>query len=124
MPPPALAASGAADKPATAGNAEVDNAERDRLQALAKAEGVVSPFSSMIVLIDERQRQRLDALEADQDRFERENDGAADEPALLAVTAVPEPETWMLLLLAAGLLWWQRRLVVGGLETGRLGRRG
>ena len=107
-----------------AGNAEVDNAERDRLQALAKAEGVVSPFSSMIVLIDERQRQRLDALEADQDRFERENDGAADEPALLAVTAVPEPETWMLLLLAAGLLWWQRRLVVGGLETGRLGRRG
>ena len=96
-----------------AGRAVVDMAERDRLQALAKAEGVVSPFSSMIVLIDERQRQRLDALEGEQDRFERETDGAADEPALLAVTAVPEPETWMLLLLAVGLLWWQRRLAVG-----------
>lgn len=96
-----------------AGLAVVDNAERDRLQALAKAEGVVSPFSSMIVLVDDRQRKRLDALEGEQDRFERENDGAADEPALLAVTAVPEPETWMLLLLAAGLLWRQRRLLMG-----------
>ncbi|MFI0606441.1 MAG: TIGR02921 family PEP-CTERM protein [Anaerolineae bacterium] len=103
-----------------AGRAVVDMAERDRLQALAKAEGVVSPFSSMIVLIDERQRQRLDALEGEQDRFERETDGAEGEPALLAVTAVPEPETWLLLLVAAGLLWWQRRLVVGRLETGRL----
>ncbi len=107
-----------------AGRAVVDMAERDRLQALAKAEGVVSPFSSMIVLIDERQRQRLDALEGEQDRFERETDGAEGEPALLAVTAVPEPETWLLLLVAAGLLWWQRRLVLGGLVTGRLGRRG
>lgn len=95
-----------------AGGKVTEVAELDQLQALAKAEGIVSPFSSMIVLVDDRQQQRLDELTQGADRFERETESSPAEQAVLAVTAVPEPETWMLLLVAAGLLgWWWRRQV-------------
>jgi hypothetical protein len=99
-----------------AGGRVTEAAELDRLQSLAKAEGIVSPFSSMIVLVDDRQRQRLDELANGADRFAREVEASAAEQAVLAVTAVPEPETWMLLLVAAGLLgWWWRRQAPGSL---------
>lgn len=99
-----------------AGGKVTEAAELDQLQALAKEEGIVSPFSSMIVLVDDRQRQRLDELAKGADRFARETEASAAEQAVLAVTAVPEPETWMLLLVAAGLLgWWWRRQAPGSL---------
>ena len=44
----------------------------DRLHRTAVIAGVVTPYSSMIVLLEERQRQRLAELNQQQDRFDRE----------------------------------------------------
>ena len=44
----------------------------DALHALAVDASVVTPYSSMIVLLDERQRARLRQLNNQQDRFDRE----------------------------------------------------
>ena len=46
----------------------------DALHALAVKASVVTPYSSMIVLVDERQRERLRQLERERERFEREVD--------------------------------------------------
>ncbi|MCB0216982.1 MAG: TIGR02921 family PEP-CTERM protein [Chloroflexi bacterium] len=82
----------------------------DALQAIAAEQGIVTPYSSMIVLVNTRQHERLDALSKDPDRFERELEAAGQTTeSPLAVTGVPEPEEWLLLLLAAGLLLWQVR---------------
>jgi len=80
-----------------------DVASLDELHNLAKQASVVSPYSSMICLVDEAQRQRLKELEAQQDRFDREvEDGAEAAPAgdIFNVQGVPEPAEWLLLLLA------------------------
>ncbi len=84
----------------------------DHLHAVATEHGVVTPYSSMIVLVEARQEYLLDQLEAKDDRFQREYE-AIGETAPLGVTGVPEPEEWLLLLLAGGLLAWYVR-------TGRL----
>ena len=69
------------------------------------AEGIVSPFSSMIVLVNDAQRKRLEDLSKGADRFERELEaGGADDAAARVVTAVPEPEEWLLLVVALLLL--------------------
>jgi len=79
----------------------------DHLHGIAIENSIVTPYSSMIVLVDERQENLLDALEEREDRFEREyeNVGETAESAL-TVTGVPEPEEWLLLALAAGMLSW------------------
>jgi putative PEP-CTERM system integral membrane protein len=80
----------------------------DAVQALARDQRIVTPYSSMLVLVDEVQRQRLAQLESRADRFEREIEsgkvGAAGGSDLFAVSAVPEPHEWVLLALAALLL--------------------
>ncbi|MEZ4318585.1 MAG: TIGR02921 family PEP-CTERM protein [Myxococcota bacterium] len=73
----------------------------DALHALAVENHVVSPWSSMIVLVDQAQKDRLkEASEAD-DRFEREG---IDQEGFTDVSATPEPGTWLLLVLGGGLL--------------------
>ncbi len=72
-------------------------ADLDRLHAIAKEHGVVTSYSSMLVLVEERQRQALDAAEQRADRFDREVIDAPPE-----VSSVPEPSTWLLLLLGGG----------------------
>ena len=80
----------------------------DAVHALAKAQRIVTPYSSMLVLVDDERRQRLAQLESQADRFEREVEsgkgGAAAGSDLFAVSAVPEPREWVLLALAALLL--------------------
>jgi hypothetical protein len=83
----------------------------DAVHRLAQKQGVVTAYSSMIVLVDEGQRRALRAAEASADRFERavetgEARLAAPSPALAgSVTGTPEPEEWALLsVMAAGLL--------------------
>jgi putative PEP-CTERM system integral membrane protein len=98
----------------TADMAEVANL--DAAHAVAKAAGVVTPYSSLLALVDDAQRQRLAALEAAEDRFTREGESGVENlttPSdLFAVTAVPEPEEWALLLLGGALLVaMQRRRV-------------
>jgi putative PEP-CTERM system integral membrane protein len=78
----------------------------DHLHALAKAHSIVTPYSSMIVLVNTQQERLLDELEQDADRFLREHEDVGDTAANLDVTGVPEPEEWLLMALAAGLLAW------------------
>ncbi len=77
---------------------------------IAVAAGVVTPYSSLIALVDDAQRARLAALSAQDDAFAREVETGVE--ALPGdVTAVPEPEEWLLIVLSVGLLAvvWRRR---------------
>ena len=87
----------------------------DRLHTLAGQYGIVTPYSSMIVLVNQGQRDLLEDLEQLDDRYEREIEGLGNTaPASQTpLTGVPEPEEWLLLGLAALLLVWyanQQRL--------------
>ncbi|NRB38091.1 MAG: TIGR02921 family PEP-CTERM protein [Pseudomonadales bacterium] len=80
----------------------------DRVHAIAKRHDILSFYSSMLVLVEERQRQLLKEAEEKDDRFEREVETGEEmlskptDP--FAVPAVPEPEEWALLIIAFGLL--------------------
>jgi putative PEP-CTERM system integral membrane protein len=80
----------------------------DHLHAIAIEHGVVTPYSSMIVLVEQRQKNLLDQLEARGDRFQREYEevGETTPQSPFSVTGVPEPEEWLLLALAAAMLIW------------------
>jgi putative PEP-CTERM system integral membrane protein len=97
------------------------NEELDRVHAVAKGAAVVTAYSSMIVLVDEAQRQRLAELETAEDRFTRESEGgkeAITSPLnpLGDLSGAPEPEEWALLGLVAAMLIavaWRRRYESG-----------
>ncbi len=80
----------------------------DRLHRLALRYEVVSPFSSMIVLVNPRQHLALKKASASKDRFQRSFESgkeAVSQPSGgVLVPAVPEPEEWALIFLAAALL--------------------
>jgi putative PEP-CTERM system integral membrane protein len=78
----------------------------DALHAIAVEQGVVTPYSSMIVLVTEDQERRLDRLEKGEDRFEREHEDVGETLPEGGITAVPEPEEWLLLAVVAGMLLW------------------
>lgn len=77
-------------------------AHLDQVHAIAVEHGVVTPYSSMIVLVNDRQRQALDAAEQRDDRFEREVETGGGPPV---VSSAPEPGTWLLLGLGGALMW-------------------
>ncbi len=76
-----------------------DLAILDHLHALAIKYSLVTPYSAMIVLINERQQKMLDELEKRADRFDREYEeiGETEAENPFTVTGVPEPEEWLLL---------------------------
>jgi len=79
----------------------------DYLHTLAKEHGIVTPYSSMIVLVNTRQQERLDELEAQDNRFEREAEEMGETaPSPMEVTGVPEPHEWLLIILGAAILVW------------------
>jgi putative PEP-CTERM system integral membrane protein len=80
----------------------------DELHAIAVEHSVVTPYSSMIVLVNDQQRQLLKKLENREDRFQREYEevGETENADPFEVTGVPEPEEWLLLGLAVGMLGW------------------
>lgn len=85
-------------------------ADLDSLHHLAVTHDVVSPYSSMIVLVNQAQRDRLKELSEAGDRFSREAESvASEEGGDFAVTATPEPEVWALLVGTVGLLAVGRR---------------
>jgi putative PEP-CTERM system integral membrane protein len=105
-----------------------DMAVLDNLHAIAVEHHVVTPYSSMIVLVNAQQRRNLELLEGQADRFDREFEGSGDTvPQAFSVTGVPEPEEWLLMALAAGLLAWyyrkslKQKLHFGGQSGMRLG---
>ena len=89
----------------------------DRLHTLASNYAIVTPLSSMIVLVNEQQQRLLDTLESQDDRFQREHEDVGETVAAPAVAAVPEPEEWLLIGIAAGLLVYYA-------QTTRRNRRG
>lgn len=80
----------------------------DELHALAREYGIVTPYSSMIVLVNRRQESLLRRLSEADGRFEREYEAVGETAELdpVMVAGVPEPEEWLLILIAAGLFVW------------------
>jgi putative PEP-CTERM system integral membrane protein len=81
----------------------------DHIHGIAKRHGVVSAYSSMIVLVNDEQRERLAAAEKASDRFHREvEDGnevlSKPNGGFSAVTATPEPHEWALFFVAIGFM--------------------
>lgn len=99
-------------------------ADYDHIHQLAKGAHVVTPWSSMLVLVEDWQRKLLEEQEAKEDRFDRETDGGAEfktAPGSPLVSAVPEPEEWLLLALGSGILgfwYWKRRGEQRGVVVG------
>lgn len=88
----------------------------DKIHELAKAEHIVTHYSSMLVLVNDRQRDALKKAEQQDDRFDREVETGKQtttQPTdMLSVPAVPEPEEWALLLIILSLLTiilWRRQ---------------
>ncbi|NEO15346.1 MULTISPECIES: PEP-CTERM sorting domain-containing protein [unclassified Moorena] len=79
--------------------------ELDRIHGIAKTYDIVSPYSSMIVLVNDEQRKMLKEAEASSDRFDREVETGEEQLNKpfnpFSVSGVPEPEVWMLILISA-----------------------
>ena len=78
----------------------------DALHALAMNYGIVTPYSSMIVLVADNQQVLLEQLSELDDRYQREVETLSDTTprSPLPLSGVPEPHEWLLLGLAAALL--------------------
>ena len=74
----------------------------DQLHQLAIQNSIVTPYSSMLVLVDDRQQTLLEKLEGQSDRFQREveNIGNTSRINPNIITGVPEPQEWLLMVLA------------------------
>lgn len=71
-------------------------ADLDGIHAIAKTYNIVTPYSSMIVLVNDEQRQALKAAEASNDRFNRKIEDGKEQlnkpnNPLNTNTSVPEP---------------------------------
>jgi len=91
-----------------ANNDKTQLANLDYIHRVAKQFNIVSFYSSMLVLVDDRQRQLLQEAEAKDDRFEREVEigveALGNPEDAFSVPSVPEPEEWALLIIAGCLL--------------------
>jgi putative PEP-CTERM system integral membrane protein len=78
----------------------------DYLHALALNYEIVTPYSSMIVLVEYSQQYLLDKLSNLDDRYEREVEALGDTTpkAPVPLAGVPEPHEWLLMALVAVLL--------------------
>lgn len=84
-------------------------ADLDAIHRLAMDYSVVTPWSSMIVLVTDQQKEALEKASKADDRFDREAESGVESTtapgAALEVSGTPEPHEWMLLALAGlGLL--------------------
>jgi putative PEP-CTERM system integral membrane protein len=78
----------------------------DQLHALAQQYSIVTPYSSMIVLVNFEQQHLLDHLTEGSDRYEREFEELGDTvpSTTTPLTGVPEPHEWLLIGLAVIML--------------------
>ncbi|MGB0560898.1 MAG: TIGR02921 family PEP-CTERM protein [Spirulinaceae cyanobacterium] len=88
-----------------------DAAALDALHAIATEQAIVTPYSSMLVLVNDEQRELLKQAEASGDRFNRTVEAGDEEiqQPTPAMGAVPEPSVWVGTLVATGFFWLQRR---------------
>jgi putative PEP-CTERM system integral membrane protein len=88
-------------------------AELDAIHAIATEHKIVTPYSSMIVLINDQQRRELKEAENQDDRFNREVEDQQQLPkpgGSPEIAGVPEPQGWLLLVVGLGLLFLRNRL--------------
>ncbi|NET37280.1 MAG: TIGR02921 family PEP-CTERM protein [Cyanothece sp. SIO1E1] len=88
----------------------------DAIHQVAKDNSIVTPYSSMLVLVNSQQEQQLKEAETKSDRFNREiEDPQLPNPqgTILPVSAVPEPAGWLLLIagLAMLSLWYRQKAI-------------
>jgi putative PEP-CTERM system integral membrane protein len=76
--------------------------ELDAVHTLAKRYNLVTPYSSMIVLVNDQQKQDLKNAEQDKDRFKRDVEDKQQLPA--KVSATPEPAEWLLIAIMVVML--------------------
>jgi len=80
----------------------------DIIHSIAKQYNIVTPYSSMIVLVNDRQKQALKTAESQSDRFKRTvEDNQLPQPSTSSfnVSGVPEPAEWLLIgIVSIGLL--------------------
>lgn len=79
---------------------QLDNLQvLDSLQALAKSYSIVTPYSSMIVLVTPEQHNRLEWFQSASDRYEREYEAVGETTPLnpIPLSGVPEPHEWLLM---------------------------
>jgi len=73
----------------------------DAIHKLALKEQIVTPFSSMIVLVNDQQKEALKKAEAEADRFDRKiesGDEVTSNPIdPFQVSGTPEPHEWILI---------------------------
>lgn len=88
----------------------------DFVHSLAQKAHIVSPYSSMIVLVNDRQQRALDEAENKKDRFDREvesgNENLPTPNNLFEVSGTPEPHEWILLFIVFGFLgfhFWKKK---------------
>ena len=88
------------------------NSALDRLHAIAVDQSIVTPYSSMIVLVTTQQQNLLKQLSPSEDRFRHREYEAVGETALQdpLVTGVPEPKE------ECGCSWHWRRVCWPGLR--------
>lgn len=73
--------------------------ELDELHKLAVKHSFVSPYSSMICLVDDEQRRMLEELSKKEDRFERSVENGKTS-GNLNLMASPEPHEWLMIIAA------------------------
>lgn len=88
--------------------------DMDSLHKMAMDYSFVSPYSSMICLVNQQQQDRLDELSEGEDRYQREVETGRDSGNTFGIGArgVPEPEEWLMIILAGGMivfLYWRVR---------------
>ncbi|MEM7153498.1 MAG: TIGR02921 family PEP-CTERM protein [Myxococcota bacterium] len=75
----------------------------DWIHAVAVETSIVTPWSSMIVLVNDAQREALRRASEAEDRFEREAESGVESTTTpmgaLELAATPEPEEWLLLII-------------------------
>jgi putative PEP-CTERM system integral membrane protein len=89
--------------------ADRDRVEQlDQIHQIALREQIVTPYSSMIVLVNESQKEELRKAELEADRFDREVESGdeviIDPPNSFNVSGTPEPHEWILIGLVLLLL--------------------
>ncbi|MFZ4799042.1 MAG: TIGR02921 family PEP-CTERM protein [Bacteroidia bacterium] len=94
------------------GSSLSENKNLDLIHQIAVQNSIITPYSSMIVLVDEEQWKRLKEAEQDEDRFRRTTESGKENLSkpwgfgVLEATGTPEPEEWVLIILAGSVLLW------------------
>ncbi|MBU2713688.1 TIGR02921 family PEP-CTERM protein [Zooshikella harenae] len=80
----------------------------DKLHSIAVEQHIVTDYSSMLALVNERQKRLLKEAEGKEDRFDREVETGQEDITspmdMFSVQTVPEPEEWLLIGLVIGML--------------------